>query len=98
MNWLICNRAGKFWVERFRDGWEACTHKKAVAAALFTLFWNISSTTARVWAGTMLNLLLLDCLIRTNKHSNILVPRKNEVLVSDFFFLNSKWDLFYPSL
>jgi hypothetical protein len=49
VNLQIC--AGKFWVERFKDGWEACTHKKAVAAALFTLFWNISSTTARVWAG-----------------------------------------------
>ncbi|XP_078171353.1 reticulon family protein isoform X3 [Carex rostrata] len=47
-------RYAKFWVERFRDGWEACTHKKAVAAALFTLFWNISSTTARVWAVFML--------------------------------------------
>ncbi|KAJ3698383.1 hypothetical protein LUZ61_002088 [Rhynchospora tenuis] len=47
-------RYGKFWVERFRDGWEACTHKKAVVAALFTLFWNVSSTTARVWAVFML--------------------------------------------
>ncbi|KAJ3693327.1 hypothetical protein LUZ60_008807 [Juncus effusus] len=47
-------RYGRFWVERFRDGWETCTHKKAVAAALFTIFWNISSTTARVWAVFML--------------------------------------------
>ncbi|RWW29623.1 hypothetical protein GW17_00005838 [Ensete ventricosum] len=42
---------GNFWVERIRDGWESCTHKKAVAAAVFTLIWNISSTVARIWAG-----------------------------------------------
>ncbi|XP_038978466.1 reticulon-like protein B21 [Phoenix dactylifera] len=45
---------GKFWLERFRDGWETCTHKKAVAAAIFTLVWNISSTVARIWAVFML--------------------------------------------
>lgn len=43
--------AGNFWVERIRDGWESCTHKKAVAAAIFTLIWNISCTVARIWAG-----------------------------------------------
>lgn len=45
---------GKFWLERFRDGWESCTHKKAVAAAVFTLIWNLSSTVARIWAVFML--------------------------------------------
>ncbi|THU71695.1 hypothetical protein C4D60_Mb04t04200 [Musa balbisiana] len=45
---------GNFWVERIRDGWESCTHKKAVAAAIFTLIWNISSTVARIWAVFML--------------------------------------------
>ncbi|XP_074569826.1 uncharacterized protein LOC141826474 [Curcuma longa] len=45
---------GKFWVARFRDGWQSCTHKKAVAAAIFTLIWNISSTAARIWAVFML--------------------------------------------
>ncbi|URD98114.1 Reticulon [Musa troglodytarum] len=45
---------GNFWVERIRDGWESCSHKKAVAAAVFTLIWNISSTVARVWAVFML--------------------------------------------
>ncbi|XP_073003357.1 uncharacterized protein [Typha latifolia] len=47
-------RYGKFWLERFRDGWESCTHKKAVAAAVFTLIWNVSSTVARIWAVFML--------------------------------------------
>ncbi|KAK1323105.1 Reticulon-like protein B21 [Acorus calamus] len=41
---------GKFWMDRFRDAWDSCTHKKAVAAAIFTLIWNLSSTVARVWA------------------------------------------------
>ncbi|XP_065013953.1 reticulon-like protein B21 isoform X2 [Musa acuminata AAA Group] len=45
---------GNFWVERIRDGWESCSHKKAVAAAIFTLIWNISSTVARIWAVFML--------------------------------------------
>ncbi|KAG6482480.1 hypothetical protein ZIOFF_059111 [Zingiber officinale] len=45
---------GKFWVARFRDGWESCTHKKAVTAAVFTLIWNISSTATRIWAVFML--------------------------------------------
>ncbi len=46
--------AGRFWLERFRDGWESCSHKKAVVAAVFTLVWNVSSTVARVWAGNYL--------------------------------------------
>uniref|UniRef100_A0A0D3GYE5 Reticulon-like protein n=3 Tax=Oryza TaxID=4527 RepID=A0A0D3GYE5_9ORYZ len=45
---------GRFWLERFRDGWESCSHKKAVVAAVFTLVWNVSSTVARVWAVFML--------------------------------------------
>uniref|UniRef100_A0A1J3CQF1 Reticulon-like protein n=1 Tax=Noccaea caerulescens TaxID=107243 RepID=A0A1J3CQF1_NOCCA len=45
---------GKFWVRRFRDAWESCNHKKAVALALFTLVWNLSSVVARVWAAFML--------------------------------------------
>uniref|UniRef100_A0A0D9X693 Reticulon domain-containing protein n=1 Tax=Leersia perrieri TaxID=77586 RepID=A0A0D9X693_9ORYZ len=47
-------RYGRFWLERFRDGWESCSHKKAVVAAVFTLVWNVSSTVARVWAVFML--------------------------------------------
>ncbi|PAN34550.1 hypothetical protein PAHAL_6G112500 [Panicum hallii] len=47
-------RYGKFWLERFRDAWESCSHKKAVVAAIFTLVWNVSSTVARVWAVFML--------------------------------------------
>ncbi|KAJ0266834.1 Reticulon-like protein B21 [Hirschfeldia incana] len=45
---------GKFWLRRFRDAWESCSHKKAVALALFTLVWNLSSVVARVWAAFML--------------------------------------------
>ncbi|KAF8074411.1 hypothetical protein N665_1104s0019 [Sinapis alba] len=45
---------GIFWVRRFRDAWETCNHKRAVALALFTLAWNLSSVVARVWAAFML--------------------------------------------
>ena len=41
-------------MKRFRDAWESCSHKKAVALALFTLVWNLSSVVARVWAAFML--------------------------------------------
>ncbi|XVF48427.1 hypothetical protein PTKIN_Ptkin03bG0189200 [Pterospermum kingtungense] len=47
-------KLGKFWVRRFRDAWESCTHKKAVAVAIFTLVWNLSSIVARIWAAFML--------------------------------------------
>ncbi|KAI3971506.1 hypothetical protein MKW92_003078 [Papaver armeniacum] len=45
---------GKFWIRRFRDAWDSCTHKKAVALAGFTLVWNLSSIVARIWAVFML--------------------------------------------
>ncbi|MCL7021651.1 hypothetical protein MKW94_025785 [Papaver nudicaule] len=45
---------GKFWIRRFRDAWDSCSHKKAVALAGFTLVWNLSSVVARVWAVFML--------------------------------------------
>ncbi|KAK4760670.1 hypothetical protein SAY87_005563 [Trapa incisa] len=45
---------GKFWVRRIRDAWDSCSHKKAVAVAIFTLFWNLSSVIARIWAAFML--------------------------------------------
>ncbi|GKV03312.1 hypothetical protein SLEP1_g15638 [Rubroshorea leprosula] len=45
---------GKFWIRRFRDAWDSCTHKKAVAMGIFTLVWNLSSTIARIWAAFML--------------------------------------------
>ncbi|KAJ9128470.1 hypothetical protein P3X46_034978 [Hevea brasiliensis] len=44
----------KFWIRRFRDAWESCSHKKAVALAIFTLIWNLSSMVARVWAVFMM--------------------------------------------
>ncbi|XP_058114094.1 reticulon-like protein B21 isoform X2 [Magnolia sinica] len=45
---------GEFWVRRFQDAWDTCTHKKAVAAAIFTVIWNLSSVVARIWAAFML--------------------------------------------
>ncbi|KAG9456307.1 hypothetical protein H6P81_000815 [Aristolochia fimbriata] len=44
----------RFWVGRFRDAWDSCTHKKAVAAAIFTVTWNLSSVVARIWAVFLL--------------------------------------------
>lgn len=44
----------KFWLERSRDAWESCSHKKAVVAGVFMLVWNVSSTVVRVWAVFML--------------------------------------------
>ncbi|KAL2502484.1 Reticulon-like protein B21 [Forsythia ovata] len=41
---------GIFWIRRFRDAWESCSHKKAVGFAIFTLVWNLSSMVARIWA------------------------------------------------
>ncbi|XP_028783246.1 reticulon-like protein B21 isoform X2 [Neltuma alba] len=41
---------GNFWVRRFRDAWDSCSHKKAVALGIFSLVWNMSSVVARVWA------------------------------------------------
>ncbi|XP_068648123.1 reticulon-like protein B21 [Aristolochia californica] len=40
----------RFWVGRFQDAWDSCTHKKAAAAAIFTVIWNLSSVVARIWA------------------------------------------------
>ncbi|KAJ6362097.1 hypothetical protein OIU78_002491 [Salix suchowensis] len=45
---------GKFWIRRFRDAWESCSHKKAVALGIFTLVWNLSSMVARIWALFMM--------------------------------------------
>ncbi|GMP35724.1 hypothetical protein CsSME_00008068 [Camellia sinensis var. sinensis] len=45
---------GTFWIRRFRDAWESCSHKKAVAFGIFTLGWNLSSVVARIWAVFML--------------------------------------------
>ncbi|PNY05676.1 reticulon-like protein B21-like [Trifolium pratense] len=39
-----------FWIRRFRDAWDSCTHKKAVALGIFGLVWNLSSVVARIWA------------------------------------------------
>ncbi|KAL3586445.1 hypothetical protein D5086_013312 [Populus alba] len=45
---------GKFWIRRFRDAWESCSHKKAVALGIFSLVWNLSSMVARIWAVFMM--------------------------------------------
>lgn len=42
---------GTFWVQRFKDAWDSCSQKKAVAFGVFTLVWNFSSVVARIWAG-----------------------------------------------
>ncbi|KAK9149803.1 hypothetical protein Scep_008560 [Stephania cephalantha] len=47
-------KLGKFWIRRFRDAWDSCSRKKAVAATVFTLLWNLSSVSARIWAAFML--------------------------------------------
>ncbi|XP_019415547.1 PREDICTED: reticulon-like protein B21 isoform X2 [Lupinus angustifolius] len=39
-----------FWIHRFRDAWDSCSHKKAVALGIFGLVWNLSSVIARIWA------------------------------------------------
>ncbi|XP_057727240.1 reticulon-like protein B21 [Arachis stenosperma] len=39
-----------FWIRRFRDAWDSCSHKKAVALGIFGLVWNLSSVVARIWA------------------------------------------------
>ncbi|XP_022750239.1 reticulon-like protein B21 isoform X2 [Durio zibethinus] len=45
---------GKVWIRCFHDAWDSCTHKKAVAVAIFILVWNMSSLVARIWAAFML--------------------------------------------
>ncbi|XP_040997762.1 reticulon-like protein B21 isoform X2 [Juglans microcarpa x Juglans regia] len=44
----------KFWVRRFHDIWDSCSHKKAVASAIVFLVLNLSSTVARIWEVFML--------------------------------------------
>ncbi|XP_061375780.1 reticulon-like protein B21 [Gastrolobium bilobum] len=39
-----------FWIRRFRDAWDSCSHKKAVALGIFGLVWNFSSVVARIWS------------------------------------------------
>ncbi|KAI3444002.1 hypothetical protein Pfo_000667 [Paulownia fortunei] len=41
---------GSFWIRRFGDAWESCSHKKAVGFGIFSLVWNLSSVVARIWA------------------------------------------------
>lgn len=48
---LLLSCVGNFWIHRFRDAWDSCTHKKAVALSVFGLVWNLSSVVARIWAG-----------------------------------------------
>ncbi|KAF4390095.1 hypothetical protein G4B88_005013 [Cannabis sativa] len=48
--WGVHRTKTKFWVRRFRDAWDSCSHKKAVTVAAFLLVWNLSSIVARIWA------------------------------------------------
>jgi len=40
-----------FWIGRFRDAWDSCSHKKVAALAIFGIVWNLSSLVARIWSG-----------------------------------------------
>ncbi|KAL0013536.1 hypothetical protein SO802_000605 [Lithocarpus litseifolius] len=44
----------RFWLGRFHDIWDSCSHKKAVAAAAVFLILNLSSAVARIWEVFML--------------------------------------------
>ncbi|XP_068499245.1 reticulon-like protein B21 isoform X1 [Phaseolus vulgaris] len=46
-----------FWIGRFRDAWDSCSHKKLVALAIFGLVWNLSSFVARVWSDIINNII-----------------------------------------
>jgi len=48
---LLILYEANFWIGRFRDAWDSCSHKKLVALAIFGLVWNLSSFVARVWSG-----------------------------------------------
>ncbi|KAL4181843.1 hypothetical protein AMTRI_Chr12g239490 [Amborella trichopoda] len=48
------SKYGRFWFRRFRDAWNSCSHKKAVAIAAFMVLWNLSSVVARIWAAFIL--------------------------------------------
>lgn len=45
---------GTFWIQRFKDAWESCSHKKGVGFFIFMVVWNLSSVVARIWAVFML--------------------------------------------
>ncbi|KAK4257543.1 hypothetical protein QN277_007117 [Acacia crassicarpa] len=38
------------WAKRVREGWDSCSHKKAVCIGIFGLVWNLSSVIVRIWA------------------------------------------------
>ncbi|KAL8493012.1 hypothetical protein ACS0TY_024282 [Phlomoides rotata] len=40
---------GSFWIRRFGDAWESCSHKRAVGLGILTLVWNQSSVVGRIW-------------------------------------------------
>ncbi|MBA0835867.1 hypothetical protein Goarm_008120 [Gossypium armourianum] len=49
-----CGSSITIWKMTKLDAWESCTHKNAVATAIFTLVWNLCSFVGRVWAAFML--------------------------------------------
>ncbi|MBA0744973.1 hypothetical protein Gogos_007569 [Gossypium gossypioides] len=49
-----CGSSITIWKMTKLDAWESCTHKNAVAMAIFTLVWNLCSFVGRVWAAFML--------------------------------------------
>lgn len=77
----------KFWIRRFRDAWESCTHKKALTVAIFLLVWNLSSVVARIWAGK-----------QTNPNYFLLLISNNTICILVGMFcsynIQSHWGLF----
>ena len=47
---------GEQWLTLCGSSWKLCSHKKAVAVALFFIVWSFSSTLYRVWAGNRFEL------------------------------------------
>ncbi|XP_015574015.1 reticulon-like protein B17 isoform X2 [Ricinus communis] len=46
---------------RVLDAWEACSHKKIVAASAITAFWNMSSVKTRIFAAFIFLVILRCC-------------------------------------
>ncbi|KMZ66564.1 hypothetical protein ZOSMA_294G00160 [Zostera marina] len=55
---LQIERYATFLLNRARDAWDTCTHKKAAAATTFVVLWNLFSPSARAWIVFMLLVLL----------------------------------------
>ncbi|CAO2841413.1 unnamed protein product [Amaranthus hypochondriacus] len=73
---------GNFWVCRFQDAWDSCSHKKALLFAIFSVVWNFASVVARAWAAFMLFVAFQyyqqkQSLITRDEESNFEIKRKS---------------------